>query len=379
MLLLAAALAGACWPGRAVSQPDPERELEQVRTEIEAVAAELESQRRARDAGTQALESIERELAATARKLSDLDARVADLDLRRQELDRQTRAAQRRLAVERETLAEQVRMSYMTGRQEVLKLVLSQESPASLGRMMVYYDYLNRARSSRIDAVGAELDTLARLTAESADVEARLGALRTETEAEHERLSRQRAERAALLERLGDAIASAGDRLESLEREEQRLADLVERLAEAAAAFPVEVDEPFGDLEGRLAWPVAGRLANDFGTPRNGGSMRWNGVVLAAPAGTPVRAVYNGRVAFADWLPGLGLLVIVDHGGDYMSLYGHNEALFKEAGDWVAPGETIARVGDTGGRSEPSLYFEIRHRGDPVNPREWMPGPPAAP
>lgn len=203
--------------------------------------------------------------------------------------------------------------------------------------------------------------------------------MRAETESERERLERQRGERAAVLERVEEQIDSAGDRLAALEREEQRLADLVERLGEATAEFPVDVDEPFGELKGTLAWPAPGTLANDFGAPRNGGPMRWNGVVLDSPAGTRVRAIYTGRVAYSDWLPGLGLLVVVDHGDGYMSLYGHNQAVYTEAGDWVEPGEAIAEVGDTGGQQNPSLYFEIRRAGQPVNPREWVADAPTPP
>ncbi len=370
---------GTSWHDRAAAQPEAARALDEVQNRIEAVSKELESQRRSRDANAQELKSIELELASTTRELDELDERVEALEVRQRELDEQTAAAEQRLGAERDALAEQVRMSYMTGREELFKLLMSQENPAELGRMMVYYDYLNRARSSRIDVVGRELASLERLSEESELVAARLERLRAEAAAERERLEQQRGERTALLERLEDSIASAGEELEQLEREEQRLEELLEQLDEATAAFPVNVDEPFGELRGRLVWPVPGRLAADFGEPRNGGPMRWNGVVLDSPAGTPVRAVYNGRVAFADWLTGLGLLVIIDHGDGYMTLYGHNQALYTEAGDWVAPGEAIAVVGDSGGRARPSLYFEIRRGGDPVNPHEWVPGQPEPP
>jgi murein hydrolase activator len=140
------------------------------------------------------------------------------------------------------------------------------------------------------------------------------------------------------------------------------------------AGFPVESEQPFAKLKGKLAWPVQGKLVGDYGKPRDGGPVRWNGVLLEASQGTQVRAVYHGRIAFADWLPGLGLLIIVDHGDGYLSLYGHNEALLKEPGEWVEPGESIAQVGDTGGRARPGLYFEIRHNGEPVNPHPWIAG-----
>jgi septal ring factor EnvC (AmiA/AmiB activator) len=141
------------------------------------------------------------------------------------------------------------------------------------------------------------------------------------------------------------------------------------------AGFPVDREQPFDRLKGKLAWPVMGRLAGEFGQPREGGTVRWNGVLIEANQGTPVRAIYRGRVAFADWLPGLGLLLVLDHGGGYMSLYGHNQSLLKEPGDWVSPGETIAQVGDTGGQARPALYFEIRAKGEPVNPHDWIKKP----
>jgi septal ring factor EnvC (AmiA/AmiB activator) len=144
------------------------------------------------------------------------------------------------------------------------------------------------------------------------------------------------------------------------------------RLRDVMAGFPVDTEQPFAQLKGKLSWPVQGRIAGDYGQSRGAGPVKWNGVLLEAPAGTAVRAVYYGRVAFADWLQGLGLLVIVDHGGGYMSLYGHNASLLKESGDWVEPGESIAQVGDSGGQARPGLYFEIRLNGEPVNPNPWI-------
>jgi septal ring factor EnvC (AmiA/AmiB activator) len=260
----------------------------------------------------------------------------------------------------------------MSGREEFVKLLLSQESPATLGRMLVYYDYFNRARSERIATVATELAALAALAAEAREVEAELERLQAAQAAELAAQEAARAARRRAIAELETSIASGGGEIEKLRGEEQRLAALVIELGELLAGFPRDSEEPFATLKGRLPWPVQGRLSRSFGQPRGGGALRWNGVMLAAEVGTPVRAVYHGRVAFSDWLPGLGLLVIVDHGDGYMSLYGHNEALLKEPGDWVTPGEAIAQVGDTGGQTGPALYFEIRHRGAPVDPRPWV-------
>jgi murein hydrolase activator len=189
--------------------------------------------------------------------------------------------------------------------------------------------------------------------------------------AELETLDRSRAERGALLAELDTSIEADGGELVRLRDEERRLVDLVTELGALLAAFPVDSEEPFPRLRGRLAWPVTGDIAGEFGRPRGGG-LRWNGMLLSAPEGAAVRSVYHGRVAFADWLQGLGLLMVIDHGDGYMTLYGHNDALLKEPGDWVRPGEAIGEVGRTGGRADPALYFEIRHRGEPVDPRAWI-------
>jgi septal ring factor EnvC (AmiA/AmiB activator) len=185
-------------------------------------------------------------------------------------------------------------------------------------------------------------------------------------------LERSRDERRTLLASLDSAIADANQNIKRLTAEEQRLAKLVKELSELMAGMALGGEEPFARHKGKLSWPVQGKIAGDYGRPREGGPLVWNGVLLEAPQGSAVRAVYRGRVAFADWLPGFGLLLIVDHGDGYMSLYGHNATLLKESGDWVERGEEVAQVGDTGGQARPSLYFEIRASGQPVDPHDWI-------
>jgi septal ring factor EnvC (AmiA/AmiB activator) len=355
-----------------------EAELSAVRKEIKELQNKIARETTRRDEGARALRTAEVEIAVATRKLAEVRGNLKAEASTRRDLTRETERANRSLAAEKDALARQVRSSYMAGREELTKLLLSQESPASLGRMLVYYDYYNRARSARIGAVAGELRKLAELDAATARVEAQLEALEAAQASEVAALEKSRNERRAIVAKLDEEIRDGTAAVSKLRAEEQRLADLVRRLSELMAGFPVDGDEPFAKTKGKLAWPVQGRLAGDFGQPRGGGPVKWNGVLLEAPAGTPVVAVHRGRVAFADWLTGLGLLVIVDHGGGYMSLYGHNEALLKESGDWVEPGEPIAQVGDTGGQSRPGLYFEIRFKGEPVDPNPWMAKRPAS-
>ena len=358
---------------------ESEAELSAVRKEIRALQERIARETTRRDEGARALRASEVEIAAETRKLAEVSASLRDQEKARRDLKQESERANRRLATEKDALARQVRSSYMAGREELFKLLLSQESPATLGRMLVYFDYYNQARAARITAVSGELAKLSELDAASARVEADLTSLEEAQAHEVAALEKSRDERRALVAKLDEEIRDGTASVAKLRGEEQRLADLVKRLSEVMAGFPVDTDEPFAKSKGKLAWPVQGRLAGDFGQPRGDGPVKWNGVLLEAAAGTPVRAIHRGRVAFADWLQGLGLLVIVDHGGGYMSLYGHNEALLKESGDWVEPGEPIAQVGDTGGQARPGLYFEIRLNGEPVNPNAWMAKRPAAP
>jgi len=355
------------------AQQAPERELERVQSEIRELEQERNRQQGRRKQGVEALKEVELALAATRAEQRSLAEAVARQRAEQRRIATERQSASAQLDSEQEALADQVRMSYMTGPQELVKLLLSQESPTDFGRMLVYYDYLNRHRSERIASVDTEL--------------ARLGALARENEAatvELERLEGEQAEKAAslasdeadrrqLIAELDAAIETTGARIEQMRAEETELNELIARLARELESFPRDSEAPFADQKGQLRWPVDGRLAARFGEPRDAaGIVRWQGVLLEAPAGTPVRAIYHGRVVLAEWTRQMGLLIILDHGDGYMSLYGHNAALLREQGDWVKPGDIIAEVGDTGGQLGMGLYFDIRKDGEPVNPAGWI-------
>ncbi|MGB5626061.1 MAG: peptidoglycan DD-metalloendopeptidase family protein, partial [Woeseiaceae bacterium] len=301
---------------------------------------------------------IEREQRATTKKKEALDANLAE---REAHLDEESVA-----------LAAQVRAAYLSGSQEKIRLLLNQRDPATLGRLMAYYRYLNDYRAENIEAVIAEIRELDVLRAQIAAEAARLDELAKTRYAELTRLNLSQEERATLLASLREKIKSEGQEVERLAAQEKDLTRLIAELTSILSDYPIRSEQPFSEHKGKLTWPVAGALMHDFGQPRMGGKIKWNGVVLAAPRGREVRAVYHGRVAFADWLAGMGLLVIVDHGEGYMTLYGYNETILKQAGDWVAPGDVIATVGDSGGQSEAGLYFELRSGTQPVNPRRWI-------
>jgi len=349
-----------------------EQELEEVRDKISDLKQSMDKSARDRDRLTEDLQNAEVAIAEKRLRLQDLERERAWSAKRLAELDAAIAEREAELARESDHLAAQVRAAYMSGKQEKIKLLLNQRDPAMLGRMMAYYRYFNDYRADNIGAVSGKIRELAAMHSEVAAEEARLADLARTRSAELEKLAAAQAERQTLLAALKERMAAEGREIERLAAQEKDLARLIAELTSILSDYPITSEEPFSDFRGRLTWPVAGTLLRDFGQPRVGGALKWNGVVLAAPRGREVRSVYHGRVAFADWLAGMGLLVIVDHGEGYMTLYGYNETILKNAGDWVAPGDAIATVGDSGGRPQTGLYFEVRQGTKPLNPRHWV-------
>jgi len=376
-LKLIAALAGILLAPQVPAQDDglaqiKERELEEVRERISNLKDALDERATERDRITADLQAAEVRASEKRLQLQELERQKAFSEKRLEELDARRRAREAELEEEIGQLSAQVRAAYTSGSQERIKLLLNQHDPASLGRLMTYYRYFSDYRRDNIDAVTGHLEELAELRRQASDEQQRLSELADSRQAELEQLDAAQEERRVLLAALKTRMQEAGAEMERLAAQEQDLARLIIELTSILADYPITSEEPFSALRGQLTWPVSGRLVHDFGQPRAGGAMTWNGVVLAAPRGREVRAVYHGRVVFADWLDGMGLLVIVDHGEGFMTLYGYNESTLKSTGDWVAPGDAIATVGESGGQLDSGLYFEIRQGTKPVNPRTWV-------
>jgi len=349
-----------------------EQELEEVRDRIAELKKSMDASAAARDRLTKELQEAEELIAEKRARLKELETQRDYSARRKAELEQQLADREAELDDEARELADQVRSAYMSGRQEQIRLLLSQRDPATLGRLMAYYGYLNDYRAENIDHVTAAIRELAELRGEAAAEEARLAGIAESRYAELTELGNAQEKRRALLAGLSDRLAEEGEEVERLAAQEKDLSRLIAELTSILSDYPISSEDPFIQHKGRLTWPVAGTLLHDFGQPRAGGQLKWNGVVLAAPRGREVRSVYHGRVEFADWLAGLGLLVIVNHGDGFMTLYGYNETIVKNVGDWVAPGDVIATVGDSGGQSQTSLYFEVRQGSRPVDPRQWF-------
>jgi murein hydrolase activator len=348
-----------------------EEQLKSVKSEIERVTREVSASQVERDRLTRDLRSAELSVGRARASLADLKRQRAEHAARRAALAAEQREREAQLEKNRGDLAAQLRAAYLIGRQEPLKLLLNQQDPALAGRMFAYYGYFGRARADEIKLISDDVARLAELGAQLDAEDAQLAALEQQQRTQLAALEHSRAQRSQVLTGLEAESRTRAQSLERLRSQQAGLEKLLRELRAAMERFPLETHDAFARLRGKLAWPVAGKLVAHFGEPRAGG-VRWDGVLVATERGAPVKAVCQGRVIYADWLPGLGLLAIVDHGDGYLSLYGHNERLYKAAGERVEAGDVIAAAGDSGGSGRPELYFEIRKGGKPVDPRPWF-------
>ena len=349
-----------------------EAELKQVKNRIDSIRRAIHADAERRDALAGQVKEAELKIQSARERLSDVRAQRIASENRLGDLKEEQATTHKRIDAEREALGAELKVAYMNGHQEQLKLLLNQQDPARLGRMMAYYGYFGRARAERITAISEHLEHL-QLIAESIQVETdKLRELEQEQARDVKALAGARDQRARTLAQVQSKIKTRNDELSKLQREAQALEKLVEELRRAIEEFPELAEQPFQRVKGKLPWPVKGSLLARFGQLRAGGPLKWQGVVIGADRGTQVRSPYYGRVVYADWLPGLGLLVVLDHGGGYMSLYGHNEQVYRRVGDRVSPGDALSAVGDAAGLGKPGLYFEIRKGRETLDPGAWL-------
>lgn len=374
--LLAAGLPLALLPEpSAAAQPADrkrtEANLKALTDRIERVQRQVQQDAVQKDRLNRDLREAERSVAKAQGGLSELRAQRAQRSATRARLvaERDAREADRRKTLD--NLAEQLRAAYFLGQHESLKLLLNQRSPAQFNRNLTYYGYFGRQRADQIAHLNQNIAAIDELTAQIDTEDAELARLEGQQKQKVSELESARRERGRVLASLERESRNRVATLDRLQKQRAQLEQLLKELARAAEAVPFDPNAPFARLRGKLSWPVAGKVDVGFGETIAGG-LRSNGIEIDADRGSNVRAVAEGRVVYADWLPGRGLLIILDHGNGYLSLYGHNEQLFKAAGARVQPGDVIATAGDSGGRKRPGLYFEVRRQGKPVDPKGWF-------
>jgi len=370
MLLFAVRASAA---GSAPQPTDAKVKLEEVRARIAAVTQRVGAELEQRDELRARLRQAELDITAKRRRLDGLRAEEVAAERRRARLRADAERNQHELLALRAMLAAEVRAAYLNGSQEPIKLLLNQSDPTSAARMAAYYGYFGRARAKTLESVAQHLRLAHELLAQIEHSTAALQALQSDASREIAGLEEARAARLAALTAVSQQVSSGSLELAQLKHEEAAEEALLADLARVLEDFPVDSQQSFAALRGKLPWPVPGRLSVRFQDVKaNSGAspLRWNGVLIQTAHGAKVRAVYAGRVVYADWLQGLGLLIIIGHNGDFMTLYGHAEVLYKSVGDWVAPGDVIAALSDSG--AAPELYFEIREGREPKDPLRWL-------
>jgi len=347
--------------------------LEKLQKSIAKIQQHLKGTKRQRSSVLTELKNLESEISKNSRKLKKIENEIHKVKGQKRNLERELTRLNRQLSEQRAILSEQVRSAYSMGHQQNLKMLLNQQDPAQAGRTQEYFNYLNRARQQQISSFLENIERKKQTETAIQQALAKQNKLLKSQKEKTRTRQKQRQQRKKLLAELSDKIKNQENTLSSLENSRSRIENLLKSLGELLADIPTSPSEkePFVSRKGKLPWPVKGPFIGKFGQPKNYGDLKWNGVLIKANLGTPVRVVSHGRVAFSDWLQGFGFITIVDHGDGYMSLYGHNESLFKQTGDWVQAGEVIATAGDSGGQPRSGVYFEIRSRGKPVNPSRW--------
>ena len=352
---------------------EDQQKLEELKSTIQKLQTELKKVKNNRDGLQQDLEKSETEIGDLLKNierikkdLSQQKDQLSQLYLERDSLKKHKRGQQHHIA-------QQVEAAYRLGQQSNIKLLLNQQSPERVSRMMTYYNYFLDARAEKIDTY---IDTIAELDLIEPKIAQKTQNLqqnRKKLQQRHRSLLSRQSDRKHTLATLNNSIASKDQQLKNMAADRARLQKLLDQVSDAIASLSApDGGIAFSARRGKLPWPTQGHIRHNYGSYREGTRLKWSGLVISARAGRDVKAVHGGRVVFSDYLRGHGLLTIIDHGHGYMSLYAHNQSLYRETGDWVESGELLASVGNSGGREHPGLYFEIRKNGKPTNPKRWL-------
>lgn len=365
-------------PGFSLAQSDEEKardQLQLLEQEIKRINWEISNDSSKRSKLRGQLRTVEVELGKLQRSITDKQQQIdsgkkelAELEQRRDSLEQARSQQQARIALELKT-------AWQMGREGQLKVLLNQESPDTVARSMGYYRYFFRARNTLLEHYRATLLELQKLGERIDKTLTQLESRRHQLKLEQIRLARAQANRKQAVARLSVGISDKGEQLKQKENDRKELESLLHAIEEAVNKLELPTNyQSFDSARGKMPWPIGGKPSNRFGHTRNEGKMLWQGVTIPAREGSTVQAIHHGRVVYADWLRGSGLLLIIDHGDGYMSLYANNQSLLKDVGEWVSAGTPVSTVGSTGGQERAALYFEIRQNGKPTDPAKWCKG-----
>jgi septal ring factor EnvC (AmiA/AmiB activator) len=353
-------------------QLEVEQQLEKLQQDISELQENLSEARSDHREEQQQLKQLDLSIQQSSATIRALDQQLAEQNVELDKLEQQREQQLQQLQLDQEQLGVQVNAAYRLTRQSRLKLIFNQDDPAELSRMLAYYNHINRVQIDKIDALRTILASLEEISQRIATQRDAIAAAQLLQQSELENKQLQRESRQLVLVELQQQIGSGEAQLREFEQNRLDLEQLLEKLSDVLADIPSDLGQHLsvGAQKGKLQPPVQARVRKAFGQQRSGG-MYWQGWVFDAQPGSEVTAIAYGRVAFADWLRGYGLMIIIDHGEGFMSLYGYNESLLWEVGDWVEPGKVIATAGSNNA-GEQGLYFELRKDGKALDPAAWL-------
>ncbi|MFA6970359.1 MAG: peptidoglycan DD-metalloendopeptidase family protein [Gallionella sp.] len=362
-----------------------QEELENLRRRIADMQSEIAKTSESKTEAADALRNSERAISDSNRKLTELAEQQHRANDRLHALQTQQQQLEISLTRQKGLLEKLLYQQYLGGKHEYLKLMLDNQDPNKIARDLQYFQYIARNRAAWLENLRRDLNALKGVSEEVRTQSETLEKLRTEQATQKEKLTQDQRERQQVLGQVSKQLSQQRREITRLQHDENNLASLVAKIAEMLAKPKTKslfrnnnipdnrIDgKPFEQLQGKLALPVKGEITNKFGTTRPDSTVIWKGIFVRSASGQTVKAIAAGRVVFADWMRGFGNLLIVDHGNAYMSLYGNNETLYKQVGDELRGGDTIATVGNSGGNADSGLYFELRHESRPLDPLKWL-------
>lgn len=360
-----------------MAEPSSAKKLNTVRGEISELDKTISVNKKTQTELQQQLKKQSLKVSEINRELNKVKQSIAIKDDELLNLQQQQGLTQQQQTQQLNALNVQIRSAFINSQPSYLKILLSEQSPENVSRNNTYYRYFHSARQEQINTLQTTLQNLTEQEKIIYAVKKNLDVLESQQLAQQEALKQQTADRKKTLAALNKKISGQGVQLSALKEEEKNLQELLDSLAQKAAkraapTTPVKPNERFSSLSGKLQWPLMGKILASYGSQRNLDKLSWKGILIASEKGTPVTASAYGRVVFADWMKGFGLLIIIDHGEQFMTLYGNNDSLLKNTGDTVKAGEIVAQSGDQGVRQTAGLYFEVRHKGSPTNPMRWL-------
>lgn len=370
IIIVCAAIVVDTAPAWAQDNASP-KQLKELRHRIQRMQAQYDRDLKKRDALSHTVQQQDKRIAELTRQDQQLKIEEEAAKQKLLKVEQQQAAMAAEQSTQLNWLKKTAQALYQQGREPTLKLLLSQQEPDQVSRLLRYHDYFQQARQHRLEELKEELKALLAVAKEVRDARQHYQQQQTAVQRQQQQIQAAQQERKQALAKLNNSINDQASRLTRMRQDAERLDKLLQDMQKNIADVPANPSgAPFAQLQGKLPWPAQGKIKARYNSTREG-NIRWSGVLLDVPDGTPVKAIHAGRVTYVDWVRGYGLITIVDHGNSYLSLYGHSQTLLKEVGDWVQPGEVIALAGNSGSADRSGVYLEIRKNGQPLNPSNW--------